>query len=100
MSTFKILTQDSKNILTQNGLFRLIYKRTSSDVDCVNQYYQTEITGFLVTGQTQSEITGEIEYEGEIVTYKTPKSKWTDGENNNTNQYNTIAIGGFNGLNN
>ena len=99
MSTYKILTQNLKKIVTQNGLFNLIYKRTGNDVDCKYQYYNTEVTGFLVTGQTISEITGEITYEGEMVTYNTPKAKWTDGENNNTNQCNSVNIGGFNGLN-
>lgn len=99
MSTYKILTQNLKKIVTQNGLFRLIYKRTGNDVDCKYQYYRTEVTGFLVTGQTISEITGEITYEGEMVTYNTPKPKWTDGENNNVNQCNSVELGGFNGLN-
>ncbi len=100
MSSFKILTQDFKRIVTENRLFNLIYKRVPDENNCNTNYYNTVVTGFLVTGQTRSEITGEIEYEGEIVTYKTPKSKWTDGENNSTNQCNTITIGGFNGLNN
>ena len=100
MSTFKILTQNMEKILTQNGLYRLIYKRTGNDVSCNTNYYNTEVTGFLVTGVTQSEITGELEYEGEIVTYYTPKAKWTDGENKLVSNCNTVELGGFNGLNN
>jgi hypothetical protein len=99
MSTYKILTQNLKKIVTQNGLFNLIYKRVIDENNCNTNYYNTVVTGFLVTGQTISEITGEITYEGEMVTYNTPKAKWTDGENNNANQCNSVNIGGFNGLN-
>jgi hypothetical protein len=60
-------------------------------------YYTTVVTGYLPgTGLTS----------GNIVTYTTPKPVWSDNvsvvsETNNVSlQCNSVALGGFNGLNN
>ncbi len=60
-------------------------------------YYTTVVTGYLPgSGSTT----------GNIVTYTTPKPVWSDnvsgvpGTNNVSLQCNSVALGGFNGLNN
>ena len=57
----------------------------------VNQYYETVIVG-AVNGPGD---------ESQIVTFNTPHPIWTDGDSRRTLiQDNSVAIGGFNGLNN
>lgn len=56
---------------------------------CTNNLYNTVLVGVTnnVTGGTS------------IVTFTTPKPQWTDGDKQTTIQCNSVALGGFNGLN-
>jgi hypothetical protein len=60
-------------------------------------YYTTVVTG---------DLPGSGSTTGNIVTYTTPKPVWSDnvsgvpGTNNVSLQCNSVALGGFNGLNN
>lgn len=57
---------------------------------CTNNYYNTVVIGAAnnVTGGTS------------IVTFATPKPKYTDDNSQTTLQCNAVALGGLNGLNN
>lgn len=53
-------------------------------------YYTTVLVGYVPgTGTTT----------GNVVTFNTPKPVWTDNNNVNSLQCNSVAIGGLNGLN-
>jgi hypothetical protein len=56
---------------------------------CTDNHYETVIEG----------ATGYDSDGGVVITYKTPKPVWTDSNSTIALQCNSVAIGGFNGLN-
>jgi len=54
-------------------------------------YYTTTVTGFLPGSGASA---------GNVVTFTTPKPVWTDNNSEVSLQCNSVAMGGFNGLNN
>lgn len=58
---------------------------------CTDNYYTTEVVGYVPGSGTTT---------GNVVTFNTPKAEWTDVNSEQAKQCNTVALGGFNGLNN
>lgn len=61
-----------------------------STTACTDNYYATVVTGYVPgTGQTV----------GEVVVFNTPPAEWTDSNNAQAKQCNSVELGGFKGLN-
>lgn len=94
--TFRILTQNLKSILTQNGLYYLAYgKPTPTPTPVIKVNVQYEYTIEMLGNFSGTSIT-----QGGPSNGYAPHPIFTDANGVEYEQLNSITLGGFNGLNN
>lgn len=89
---FRILTQNLKSVLTQNGLYYLVYDRVTPPIGVNSQYEYT-------IGMLGNFSGGSITQGGPSNGFA-PHPIFTDADGVEYEQLNSITLGGFNGLNN